>query len=85
MTDEPTLDDLKAKAERERAARSTTRAAAPPKPTRADRAGMVLIAGYFPPATRKALKHLAIEQDKTLQQVMADAFAAHLAHHVRHG
>lgn len=47
--------------------------------TRPDRAGKVLVSGYFSPATHKALKHLAIDENKSLQQVMADAFELLLA------
>ena len=48
------------------------------QPTRPDRAGKVLIAGYFPVATSKALKHVAVDEGLSLQQVMADAFMQYL-------
>lgn len=44
-----------------------------------------MISGYFPPKTRRRLKIVAARQDKTLQQVMADAFDAWLRHHDRDG
>lgn len=50
-----------------------------PKQARPDRAGKKLIAGYFPPETQKALKHISVDEGLTLQQIMADAFALYLA------
>lgn len=52
--------------------------AASPRP---DRAGQVMISGYFPAETRRRLKIVAARQDRTLQQVMADAFEAWLKRH----
>lgn len=61
---------------------------ASPKPNRArratsrlDRAGQVIISGYFPAETRRRLKIIAARQDKTLQQVMAEAFETWLRRH----
>lgn len=48
---------------------------------RVDRAGQVMISGYFPTETRRRLKIIAARQDKTLQQVMAEAFEAWLKRH----
>ena len=41
-----------------------------PKPSRADKRQ---IAGWFEPAVSKALRHLAIERDTSLQSLMAEA------------
>lgn len=46
--------------------------------TRPDRVGKVMIAGYFPSSMRKQLKHIAIDEGLSLQQVMADAFTMYL-------
>ena len=45
---------------------------------RTDRVGQVMISGYFQAETRRRLKIIAARQDKTLQQVMAEAFEAWL-------
>lgn len=37
-----------------------------------------MIAGYFPIATSKALKHIAVDEGLSLQEVMADAFTLYL-------
>ncbi len=37
------------------------------------RAGTVLIGGHFEPAVRKQLKGIALEQDRTAQDVLAEA------------
>lgn len=42
-----------------------------------------MISGYFPAETRRRLKIIAARQDKTLQQVMAEAFEAWLRRHER--
>ena len=42
---------------------------------RPDRAGTVLIAGHFPPEVRKKLHMIALQDDKSLQEVMAEAFS----------
>ena len=51
-----------------RAARSQDR-----KPKPGARAGTRLIAGHFPDATLKALKHLMAEEDATLQVLLEEA------------
>ena len=56
--------------------------AASPRP---DRDGQVMISGYFPVETRRRLKIVAARQDKTLQQVMAEAFEAWLRRHEKEG
>ena len=52
---------------------------------RPDRDGQVMISGYFSAETRRRLKILAARHDKTLQQVMADAFEAWLRRHDKGG
>jgi hypothetical protein len=54
---------------------------APPRGTRQapSRAGRVQIMGWFPSETRLALKRVALESDKTLEQVMAEAFQLYLS------
>lgn len=47
-----------------------------PASLRLDREWQVMISGYFPAETRRRLKIVAARQDKTMQQVMADAFEA---------
>ena len=37
------------------------------------RAGTCQIAGHFPTSTRKALKHLEAEEDRTLQELLEEA------------
>ena len=97
VNENATLDDLKAKRERQRASATTSPSSAAPskvtaprdppappaatgqgKAARPDRVGKVLIAGYFPLETSKALKHIAVDEGLTLQQVMADAFTLYL-------
>lgn len=41
---------------------------------RPDRAGLVLVAGHFPPEVRKKLHLIAVQEDKNLQEVMLEAF-----------
>ncbi len=43
------------------------------KPKPGARAGTRLIAGHFPEATLKALKHLMAEEDTTLQALLEEA------------
>jgi hypothetical protein len=43
------------------------------KPKTGARAGTRLIAGHFPEATLKALKHLMAEEDATLQALLEEA------------
>jgi hypothetical protein len=43
------------------------------KPKAGARAGTRLIAGHFPEATLKALKHMMAEEDKTLQALLDEA------------
>lgn len=43
------------------------------KPKSGARAGTRLIAGHFPEATLKALKHLMAEEDATLQALLEEA------------
>ncbi len=45
----------------------------PRKPKTGARAGTRLIAGHFPEATLKALKHLMAEEDTTLQALLEEA------------
>lgn len=64
---------------------------APTRPTRTkgakqapSRAERVQIMGWFPAATRLSLKRVALENGKTLEQVMAEAFEQYLeSQHVR--
>ena len=37
------------------------------------RAGMVLVAGHFDPAVRKQLKGIALDQGRTVQDLLAEA------------
>ena len=91
--DADAVAELKAKKERQRAAaagpptpRPTVWPSAlpaaevtqPKASARPDRAGKVMIAGYFPIATSKALKHIAVDEGQSLQEVMADAFTMYL-------
>ena len=45
---------------------------------RPDRSGKVLISGYFDAELRRRLKRAAVDDDKTLAQVMAEAFEMYL-------
>jgi Antitoxin-like ribbon-helix-helix len=57
--------------------RRKARAAAEPQPepyTQPGRAGTKPITGHFPKQVRDELKKLAIEQDTTLHNLMAEAF-----------
>ncbi len=94
MIEHATIDDLRAKKERQQQrandlpAADKSDAASPPqtvasvsarpKTPRPDRVGKKLVAGYFPVETTKALKHISVDQGMTLQQVMAEAFALYL-------
>lgn len=64
------------------AAKARRQRAASPRP---DRDGQVMISGYFAAETRRRLKIVAARQDRTLQQVMADAFEAWLGRHDKEG
>ena len=63
--------------------RAETARLAPPPPEkqasgdnphyRPGRADKVNVTGYFPPAVKKQLRLLSAEQDKTMQQILAEA------------
>lgn len=46
--------------------------------SRPDRAGKVQITGYYEPSLKRALQHLAIDQGKSLQEVVEEALRTHL-------
>ena len=52
---------------------ATTNSCTTRKPKPGARAGTRLIAGHFPPATLKALKHVMAEEDVTLQALLDEA------------
>jgi uncharacterized protein (DUF58 family) len=61
---------------------ATAKPAAPPvKKAGASRAGRVQIQGYFPEETRRALKMLAVRQDRTVEDLLAEAIVDVLAKH----
>ena len=43
------------------------------KPSQPGRAGTVLVAGHFDPAVRRQLKGIALDQDRTVQDLLAEA------------
>jgi hypothetical protein len=60
------------------AARPATPAPSEPKRQKPSREGRVQIMGWFPTATRLAMKRVALESGKTLEQVMGEAFEQYL-------
>ena len=53
----------------------------PVKRAGGSRAGRVQIQGYFPEETRRALKMLAVRQDRTVEDLLGEAIADLLAKH----
>jgi hypothetical protein len=53
--------------------------AEPPKRAGASRAGRVQIQGYFTEETRRALKMLAVRQDRTVEDLLGEAIVDVLA------
>ena len=58
---------------RERAQSIVTRAPSDNPHYRPGRAMQVNVTGYFPPEVKKQLRLLSAEQDKTIQQILAEA------------
>ena len=52
-----------------------------PSPKKTGRAGKVQIQGYFPKETRRELKALAAQLDRTVEDLLAEAIADVLAKH----
>ena len=80
--DAPTLPPTSVEQSTSVATKARRPRATSPRP---DRDGQVMISGYFPVQTRRRLKIVAARQDRTLQQVMADAFEAWLRRHDKEG
>jgi hypothetical protein len=60
---------------------AVAKAVVPEQPKRAggSRAGRVQIQGHFPEETRRALKMLAVRQDRTVEDLLGEAIADVLA------